>query len=290
MVCSMISIIIPAYNEENVIARCLEPLLPGTKNNELEIIVVCNGCTDKTANIIRKFKEHVQIIETQIPSKTNALNLGDEVASGFPRFYLDADVVISLEAVRKVAEVLDSGCYLAAAPQVNMNYNHSSWSVRSYYDVWLELPYVRDGMIGTGVYALSEEGRAKFDQFPDIIADDGYARSHFTDKEKYSVPDCYAEVTAPLTIKDLIKIKTRSRLGGYELWQKFPLLKKREQQEKAYGKALLQLIPKKTLLLKLPAYLYVNTVSRIKAMEYFKAHKIKGWERDHSSRTQINIQ
>lgn len=281
----MISIIIPAYNEANVIARCLEPLLPGAKNNELEIIVICNGCTDATAQIVAEFKEHVTLIETPIPSKTNALNLGDEAASGFPRFYLDADIVISPDAVRKVAHVLDSGKFLVAAPHVKMNYNRSSWLVKSYYDVWLRLPYVHEAMVGTGIYALSKAGRQRFDNFPDITNDDGYVRALFATKEKCSIPDCYAMVTAPLTVKDLIKIKTRIRLGEYELRQKFPQIKRAEKKEKGYRNALKQLIQQPQLWHKIPAYLFVNIFSRIKANKKLRKNDTVGWERDHSSRT-----
>ena len=45
----MISIIIPAYNEERVIAATLKELVPGAIAGELEVIVVCNGCTDNAA-------------------------------------------------------------------------------------------------------------------------------------------------------------------------------------------------------------------------------------------------
>ena len=40
--------------------------------------------------------------------------------------------------------------------------------VRAFYRVFKELPYVRDGLIGLGVYGISEMGRARFDQFPEL--------------------------------------------------------------------------------------------------------------------------
>ncbi len=275
----MISIIIPAYNEENVIARCLEPLLPGTRDNEVEIIVICNGCTDATAQIVAGFKKHVKLIETPIPSKTNALNLGDEAASGFPRFYLDADIVLPLDSVRKVAEVLRSGNFLAAAPQMQVNYSHSSWFVKAYYDVWQQLPYVQEGMIGTGVYAISEEGRSRFEKFPDIIADDRFIRALFTDKERTVVEKCFSLVTSPARLIDLIEIKTRSRAGGYEFEQKFYYLV--ENEKKNYIAAFFKSIPH---LEKIPIYIFVNIISRIKAKKKIKSNRLRQWNRDYSSR------
>src|SRR5262245_58336894 len=45
----MASVVIPAHNEARVIERGLSSLLEGARPGELEIVVVCNGCTDDTA-------------------------------------------------------------------------------------------------------------------------------------------------------------------------------------------------------------------------------------------------
>jgi glycosyltransferase involved in cell wall biosynthesis len=102
-----ISVVIPAHNEQDVIARCLEALTPVSGLEPLEVVVVCNGCDDRTAEVARTFD--VQVVETSIASKTAALNLGDARVAGFPRFYVDADVVVSADAVRRIAAVLERG-------------------------------------------------------------------------------------------------------------------------------------------------------------------------------------
>ena len=51
----IISVIIPTYNEEKVISGCLESLSKQTFK-DLEIIVVDDGSTDKTLNILSEFK------------------------------------------------------------------------------------------------------------------------------------------------------------------------------------------------------------------------------------------
>lgn len=278
----MTSIIIPAHNEEKVIGKCLLALLPAVDQGEIQVIVVCNGCSDGTADIVRSFGRSIVCIETSIASKTNALNLGDETASGFPRIYLDADVVLSLETVRQVASVLSSGRYLAVAPKMEMDYGHSSWAVRSFYDVWQRLPYVKEGMIGTGVFALSAEGRSMFKKFPNVIADDGYIRALFKTSERTSVESCSALVRAPATIGSLIKIKTRSRLGRYELKKKMSHLLANEAKD--YSGALMYIIRDIKLWPKIPIYLYVNIITRIRAKMYLQKNGTAGWERDESSR------
>jgi glycosyltransferase involved in cell wall biosynthesis len=281
----MISIIIPAHNEERVISATLKELISGATIGELEVIVVCNGCTDKTAEIVASFGDAVKCIETPVPSKSNALNLGDSKASGFPRVYQDADVVLSLEAILKIAQVLKSGEFLAVAPLMRMDFRNASWLVRSYYEVWQQLPYVQEGMIGTGIYALSENGRKRFERFPGIIADDGYVRALFKSDERTSVDSCYSTVRAPSNLASLIKIKTRSRLGRYELKMKFPELL--ENEEKSYSNAMLGLLSQIYLWPKLPLYLYVNLLTRFKAKKYAKVQGFTGWERDESSREDV---
>jgi glycosyltransferase involved in cell wall biosynthesis len=51
----MISIIIPAHNESSVIARTLKAMTDGAKPGELDVIVVCNGCSDDTAVVAGRF-------------------------------------------------------------------------------------------------------------------------------------------------------------------------------------------------------------------------------------------
>ncbi len=278
----MASLIIPAHNEESVIAETVHVLMPLVHSGEIELIVVCNGCTDKTATVVASFGKRVKCIETSVASKTHALNLGDEVASGFPRIYLDADVILSPESVRALVGELLQERYLAVSSTMQMDFSGSSWAVKSFYCIWQQLSYVQEGMIGTGVYALSEKGRKRFTTFPDVIADDGYIRAIFLAKERGTASDCYSIVRSPATLADLVKIKTRSRLGRYELIKKFPELASSE--EKKYGSAFFSLLIKGNNWPKIPIYFFVNIVSRMKAKSYHKRHGYKGWERDMSTR------
>lgn len=278
----MISVIIPAQNEEKVISASLKELAPGSVTGEFEIIVVCNGCTDNTAQVVATFGSAVRCIETHQPGKSNALNLGDAIASGFPRIYQDADVVLNTDAVRKISNVLQQKHFLAAAPQMRMDLANASWAVRAYYQVWQLLPYVKEGLIGAGVYALSEEGRRRFNTFPSVIADDGYIRALFKTQERTVLNSCHSLVRAPANLNGLIKIKTRSRLGGFELKEKFPELMQNE--EKNYGCAVFGLLGQINLWPKCIIYLYVNLLARLRAQKHARDYGFSGWERDESSR------
>jgi len=277
----MVSVVIPAHNEAGVISRCLKLLMRPNKSVGLEILVVCNGCTDNTAEIVRSF-ESVICIETDVASKTHALNLGDSRASYFPRFYLDADIRFDINDLAKVVSVLQKKGAMAAAPKMQMDLSRSSWAVRSYYDIWCNLPYCREGMIGAGVYGLSEKGRECFSDFPDIIADDRFIRALFTGDERVGVKNAVSVITAPTSLGGLIKIKTRSRLGGYEFEALYPELLENESKE--YGLAAGELLGEIKLWPKVVVYLAVNLLTRLRARLHSISKGYSHWERDETSR------
>jgi glycosyltransferase involved in cell wall biosynthesis len=281
----LISVIIPAYNEATVIGRCLGSLLCDHQPGEIEVLVVCNGCSDDTAAVARRFGDPVRVIETEVPSKTHALNLGDAAASGFPRVYVDADVAITLPAIRRIAATLELGPALAAAPRPeNVFLPGTRWGVRAYYRFWMALPYIQEGMIAAGVYALSREGRARFKEFPNVIADDGFVRLLFEPHERVQVPDAISEVFAPLALNDLRKIKTRSRLGVMQLREKYPELASRETKTKRYRNALFEVVCSPSLYVSALPYVYVAFASWFRAQRQMNGSGRYVWERDDSSR------
>jgi glycosyltransferase involved in cell wall biosynthesis len=196
---SLLSVVIPAHNEEAVIGDCLGALLGGAEPGELDVVVVCNGCSDGTEQRAAGFGPDVRVLATPVGSKPLALNLGDAAARTFPRLYVDADVVLPTAAVRAI------------------DCSASSWAVRAYHRIWTRLPVVREGVLGRGVYALGERGRGRFEEFPDIVADDYFVHSLFAPGERVTVPGAVSRVRAPRTARDLVRRKTRVFAGNTEL-------------------------------------------------------------------------
>jgi glycosyltransferase involved in cell wall biosynthesis len=280
----MISIIIPAHNEAAVIARSLQTLLTGASPDEFEIIVVCNGCSDNTAEIARRFAPAVRVLETEVPGKTNALNLGDAAAHSFPRIYLDADVLISLEAIRTLAKRLADGDIHAVAPTPVLNVTHCSRLVRAYYAVRSCLPSARQGIGGSGVYALSAAGRARFSLFPNITADDAYVRLQFLPAERATMPYVHSTVYAPRTLKDLLAIRTRIYYGIAELAHRFP--ETAGNADVSNNRALIGVLKQPTMWTALITYTLVNTIARCRARLRKNGAAVQ-WTHDQSSRRQV---
>lgn len=219
----MTSIVIAAHNEAAVVGRCLDGLLADAEADEFDVVVVPNGCTDATAAIARS--RHVRVAEVRFASKAAALNRGDEVATGFPRIYLDADIVVSTADVRALAEVLSGtkrdgiapalhSTPLAAVPRRELELRGRPWPVRAYFRISSQMPVFRSGLFGRGMIALSEEGRARFGQFPDMVADDLFLDSLFAESEKVCIEDICTRVATPLRTRDLVWRLVRVRRGN----------------------------------------------------------------------------
>jgi len=278
----MPSVIIPAYNEEAVIGRCLKALTDGADPGELEIIVVANACKDDTVAVARRFAPAVQVIDTPVAGKANALNLGDEAATKFPRFYVDADVVLPLEALRALAARLLDPAVLAIAPLPRFDLSNSSWPVRAYYRIHQKLPASREGIGGSGVYGLSKHGRSRFEKFPDVTADDGFVRLQFSPAERSTVPECNSIVYAPWNVRELIAIKTRSHYGTVELQTRLPELWQNIGERN--GESLRRLAMRSPgSWPELAVYAWVKVAARWRAKKRL-SQAVAVWERDENSR------
>ena len=278
----MISVIIPAHNEAAVIGRCLDALTKSAGHDEIEIVVVCNGCSDRTAEVAREFEDNVRVVETPVASKVHALNLGDAAARCFPRFYLDADVVVTGTDLRRMATELDSGNAPAIAPLPKFDVDGCSWFVRAYYDIHQRLPAYLEGIGGSGVYGLSETGRRRFDRFPEVTADDGFVRLQFAVHERRTLQECRSTVVAPGNLRELIAIKARSYSGTMELQRRYPQLFA-ANLGKANKAALRGLMIRPWLWPQLGAYTWVKLMARRRARKT-RADGRRLWERDESSR------
>jgi glycosyltransferase involved in cell wall biosynthesis len=273
------SIVIPAFNEGAVIGRCLSSLLGAAEPGELEIIVVCNGCSDNTAEVARSFGPLVVVTETPVASKWRALNIGDALATGFPRMYVDADVTFSHTDALLVVDALKGGA-LAAAPGLRMETSGASWVVRSHLRIWEQLPVIRHGLMGRGVYGMSEAGRSRFGEFPDMVADDYYVHHLFNPDERVVVERATSIVQSPRRAGDLIRRKTRSYAGLAEA-------RAEGASEKRTGSSLEWLTVVKrdpARVIDLPAYLGVSWIAKLRARRRLAPGETPVWDRDQSTR------
>jgi len=278
----VVSIIIPAHNEEAVIGRCLGSLLADADPGEMEIIVVCNGCQDRTADRARDAADDVVVLETPIASKSNALDLGDRAAHSFPRLFIDADIELGTADLRQLVAALDDGA-LAASPTLRLDLADSSLLVRSYHAIWQRLPVIRSGLVGRGVYGVSEQGRGRFGEFPDVIADDLFVHRLFEPDERVVVEGAVSVVRAPRTVSDLLLRKRRSRAGSRQLESVVgDLASASDQRSSTDWLEAVRREPR--LVVHVPTYVVISLIARMQARRKIRRGDLDTWESDQSSR------
>lgn len=270
------SIIIPAHNEAAVIERCLASFAAQAGTAGWQVLVVCNGCTDDTAERAGRF-EGVQVVEIAQASKVAALNAGDALADGFPRLYLDADITVEPAALQAVVTTLRSGAP-AAAPLPQLDLAGCSLLSRAYFSVWSRLGYARHNLIGSGCYGLSEQGRGRFGRFPDLIADDAYVYSWFSRAERVNPAGAQFVIRPPRTLSATVHRRVRIVLGNRQLLAETG---RRLDVAPPFWRDIVRTDPR--LLPQVIVFLAVNLVADLIARRRLRKAEF-AWNRDDSSR------
>ncbi len=187
-----VSVVIPAHDEAAVIERCLE--MSPSADAAAPVRSTSSSCATAAPTTPRRVPARIAcpdatVIELPVAVQgRRGANAGDDRCTDlFPRIYLDADIELSTDALRATVRALTEPGTLCAAPVPNFELHGRPGVVRRYYEVWQQLPYITDDMVGTGVYGLSAAGRDRFGEFPSITADDQFVLQHFERGERRTV-------------------------------------------------------------------------------------------------------
>ncbi len=100
----LLTLVVPSYNVENYIRRCLDTLVKGGK--DVEIIVVNDGSKDKTADItqeyVDKFPGIVNLVNKENGGHGSTINTGLKIATGEYFYVVDADDWLDVNALHKL--------------------------------------------------------------------------------------------------------------------------------------------------------------------------------------------
>ena len=216
----MCTVVIAAHNEGLVIGACLDALLLDADVGEFEVVVAANGCTDDTAQAAAR--DGVTVIELTEADKAAALNAAEQVATRYPRIYLDADVRLSTRSVRALRDAVtatpgEAPPALAAMARRDLQLRGRPLPIRAYFAINSHHPAYTGSLFGRGAVALSAEGRARFDQFPLMQADDLFLDSLFAPSEKAEVSEAVSSVATPWRTRDLLQRLERVRRANHQL-------------------------------------------------------------------------
>ena len=105
----LISIVVPIYNVENELPRCIESLINQTYNN-IEIILVNDGSTDGSKSICNLYKQRdsrIKVINKDNGGLSDARNSGIHIARGDYILFIDSDDYIEINSCEKFINVLN---------------------------------------------------------------------------------------------------------------------------------------------------------------------------------------
>lgn len=117
-----LSIVIPAYNEERRIEKTLTSYVNyfGPRfGKDYEIIVVCDGCKDRTPDVVKEFSESHPAVRFAVPpsklGKGGGVLKGFELAKGDVIGFVDADDAFDINGVGRLVELVQNGSDAAIA-------------------------------------------------------------------------------------------------------------------------------------------------------------------------------
>lgn len=225
----LLSVIIPASNEAQLIGPCLAALVAQrwARDAPVEVVVVANGCRDDTASRARDLSGafakrgwHLSVIERAEGGKIGALNAGDAVARGALRAYLDADVEVAPELLDALADALavSEARYASGRIEITAPPDRAS---RAYARIWRRVPFMAEGVPGCGLFAVNAAGRMRWGVFPDVASDDTFVRLHFAPEERVAVAPAYRWPVVE-GLANLVRVRRRQDRGVAEIAERYP--------------------------------------------------------------------
>ena len=109
----LISVIVPVYNVERYLPRCIESILKQTYTN-FELILVDDGTPDRSGIICDRYAEkdsRIRVIHKENGGVSTARNAGIDAAKGEWITFVDSDDWVSVKYLELLAECLDQNDY-----------------------------------------------------------------------------------------------------------------------------------------------------------------------------------
>lgn len=139
----LFSVIVPAHNEEQYIGKCLQAIRTAeeqTESGSVQIIVVANRCTDKTAEIAAQYG--AEVIENQDKCIASIRNAGAKAAAGEILVTVDADTYIAPETFTEIRTLLESGRYIGGGAVPTFDRASLGIAVSTFYVLLQMLPEI----------------------------------------------------------------------------------------------------------------------------------------------------
>jgi Glycosyl transferase family 2 len=210
------SIIMPVYNEAKLLGTTIPNLLNGLAD-AAELIIICNGCSDDSAETARNLVGHRgRVIDIREKGKANAIRTAERTTTTFPRFFVDSDIMFKGSDFLSLIDALKQPGTLIVSPVAHFDTTECTWAARAISRIWVSLPY--GGKEGIhGVIGVSGECRKLWGELPDTMADDSYMSSQVPAEGRRIVHAVVLTSRAPRTFWTYVRVRSRWLRGDQQL-------------------------------------------------------------------------
>lgn len=199
-----VSIIIPIYNSEKYLERCLDSIINQTLE-EIEIICVYDISTDRTEEILNKYAisdKRIKVIKKEKEGISIARNIGLDIAKGEYIGFVDSDDYVESDYYKKLynaAKKLD--CEIAVADFIRQYPNKNKIRLNITEEKVYENPEDkysickthREGCVWNKIYRKSLLDRINLRFIPNMVYEDRdfTAKALFYSNKMVTVPNTY---------------------------------------------------------------------------------------------------
>ena len=155
--------------------------------------------------------------------------------------------------------------------------------MRQHYRIWELSAYRTTGHIGSGVYAVSAAGRARWAEFPEVIADDRFVQQRFALDERRTLPDHSFSVRAPRTFAAQLRRTIRIDAGNRQLPATMQVVAV-EPASSRFGQLLRRVAARPSLWPALAVYAYGYAAPRVASRWQLGLGRTIAWNRDETVR------
>lgn len=227
-----ISVLLPAHNEEDVIKETISSILDSDYPGEIEVIVINDGSTDNTAEIVKEMQKknkQIRLFNTNHIGKSKALNFGATKARFNYLLFLDADSSIDKDTLREIIQPLYDKKIGASSGSVRakITSNPLTWFQDFEYILSSGWRYISSLIYSVsvlpGFFAIRKDVFMKIGGFSADTLTEDFDITLSIKKSGYEAtvnPKAIMYTTTPSNIKSIFKQRVRWGRGNFQVIRK----------------------------------------------------------------------
>jgi glycosyltransferase involved in cell wall biosynthesis len=165
-----LSVVIPAYNEEQYLPRTLRAVQDARRHHPCEVVVVDNDSTDRTAAVAAEFG--ARVVRESVHNIAAVRNTGAAAATGSVLVFVDADTAVGPTTLLEIGTAMEQESVIGGAVAVRYTAFRRSW-VRWYMKGWA---------FWAGVFKMAQ-GAAQFCRTDEFWRIGGYDQSIYVGED-----------------------------------------------------------------------------------------------------------